>query len=110
MAELFEKILKKNYKINFNSNFINYENYDWNDFDIYNEDNYAKYSLRKSTLNNLGSEFSNDENFNNLNYDFNKKNSFKNKKNDKQNSSTNDENDNKNNDNENKIHCHCILW
>ena len=110
LAELFEKILKKNYKINFNSNFINYENYDWNDFDIYNEDNYAKYSLRKSTLNNLGSEFSNDENFNNLNYDFNKKNSFKNKKNNKQNSSTNDENDNKNNDNENKIHCHCILW
>jgi len=108
LSELFEKILKKLYKINFNCNFNNYQIYDWNDLDLYNEENYTKNSLRKSTLNNFGSEFSNNENFNNLNFNFNKKNSIKNKRI----SLTNDdyENNNNNNNNNNKIHCHCILW
>ena len=108
LSELFEKILKKLYKINFNCNFNNYQIYDWNDLDLYNEENYTKNSLRKSTLNNFGSEFSNNENFNNLNFNFNKKNSIKNKRI----SLTNDdyENNNNNNNNNNNIQCHCILW
>jgi len=117
LSELFEKILKKYCGIKYNSNLNKNSIYDWNDLDIYKEDNFVNINHRKSTFNYIGSDLSYIENNNNYNFDnkINKKNSIKNKK-IKQMTLTTKENENsekknKNNvENNDKIHCHCILW